>query len=80
MYEGKEYELIDRFEVIKELGINLIGIHFHSGSGFDGSQNFGYSIDMAKRALKIGRDCGHSMKILDIGGGFPGHDLDDKLI
>lgn len=35
---------------------------------------------MAKKAMKIGRDCGHTMNILDIGGGFPGHELDDKLV
>jgi hypothetical protein len=28
-------------------------------------------IDLAKKCLKIGREMGHRMEILDIGGGFP---------
>lgn len=66
--------------VIKELGVDIRGIHFHSGSCFDGSKNFDYSIEMAKKVMKVGRECGHTMNIMDIGGGFPGHELTDKLV
>ena len=41
--------------VLKELGVDLKGVHFHSGSGYNGSKNFDFSIDMAKRVMKIGR-------------------------
>lgn len=55
IYEGREYDVKDQFLTIKELGIDLKGVHFHSGSCHKGSKNFEYSIEMAKKVMKYGR-------------------------
>lgn len=65
----------NRFKQIADLGVNLSGIHFHCGSGKYGSSNFQKAIEVAKASIKIGRKYGHSMEILDLGGGFPAGDL-----
>jgi diaminopimelate decarboxylase len=65
---------------IKDMGIKLHGIHFHCGSGKDGSSGFKRGIDQARQVIKIGREYGHIMDTLDIGGGFPSGELHDSTI
>jgi diaminopimelate decarboxylase len=65
---------------IQEMGINLHGIHFHCGSGHHGSSGFGKAVLLARECLKIGREYGHNMTIMDIGGGFSSGDLNKKTI
>lgn len=62
------------------MGIKLKGIHFHCGSGKDGSVNFRKSINMAKACLEIGRKYGHKMDLLDLGGGFPAGEIDRNMM
>lgn len=65
---------------IAQMGINLKGIHFHCGTGMQGSSGFGKAITLAKKCMEIGRSNGHEMHTLDIGGGFPAGDLPEKTI
>lgn len=65
---------------IKNLGINLSGIHFHCGSGRDGSSGFKRGVKLAKDCIRIGREYGHPMDTLDIGGGFPSGELPDVTV
>jgi diaminopimelate decarboxylase len=65
---------------IKDLGIKLSGIHFHCGSGKDGSSGFKKGIEQARQCMRIGREYGHPMDILDIGGGFPAGELPESTI
>lgn len=51
------------------MGVKLEGVHFHCGSGHNGAQNFEKAIEIAKTCMKMGRDIGHNMNIIDIGGG-----------
>lgn len=62
------------------MGINLKGIHFHCGSGLNGSNGFGRAIQLARKCIKIGRKYGHQMHTLDIGGGFPAGDIPESTI
>lgn len=62
------------------MGIKLKGIHFHCGSGKDGSASFKKSINMARACIEIGRKHGHSMEILDLGGGFPAGEVDSNMM
>ena len=73
-------EIKQKFQQIKEMGIVLHGIHFHCGSGQHGSSSFRKAVDMARACIKIGRQYGHKMEILDLGGGFPAGELDEKII
>lgn len=52
------------------LGLNVIGVSFHVGSGSHDPGAFVSSVDMARRAFDIGRDLGFKFSILDVGGGF----------
>lgn len=53
------------------MGINISGIHFHCGSGLHGSSGFERAVLAARQCIQIGREYGHEMSIMDIGGGFP---------
>lgn len=70
----------ERMEEIKKLGVNIKGIHFHCGSGMHGSSAFNKAVLLARNCLKIGREYGHEMSIMDVGGGFPSADLNKKTI
>lgn len=56
----------------QELGLNVVGISFHVGSGCTSAAPFGDAIGRAKRCFELGKKYGFEMNVLDIGGGFPG--------
>ena len=58
----------------KELGANLIGISFHVGSGCFSNQAWPDAIKLSRQVWDIAVEEGFNMKLLDIGGGFPGTD------
>jgi len=69
-----------RFAEIQALGICIEGIHFHCGSGHNGSSSFDKAIKLAKLCMTVGRKYGHRMALLDLGGGFPQGDLPEPLV
>ncbi|KAL2917334.1 Ornithine decarboxylase [Polyrhizophydium stewartii] len=56
----------------KEIGIDVVGISFHVGSGCFDAAAFGDAVMRARQAFDIGLALGFDFKLLDIGGGFPG--------
>jgi diaminopimelate decarboxylase len=55
------------------MGIKVVGISFHVGSGCRDPTAFGVAIAHAARLFEFGRQTvGHDMTVLDVGGGFPG--------
>jgi len=40
---------------IRQMGINITGIHFHCGSGHHGSSAFERAVFTARQCMKIGR-------------------------
>lgn len=62
------------------MGVNLKGIHFHSGSGMHGSTAFGRGVELARKCITIGRRCGHELSILDVGGGFPAGKIKNHVL
>lgn len=74
-----EDEIRARFEQIKSLNIDIYGIHFHCGSSSHGSSSFNKAVSLARECMRIGRQIGHKMELLDIGGGFPQGDLADNI-
>jgi diaminopimelate decarboxylase len=74
-------EAEERFKQIASMGIKLEGLHFHCGSALEGAdKNFKRTIQKARQFIVIARKHGHSMTIMDIGGGFPGHQLSKKFV
>uniref|UniRef100_F6YXB1 Antizyme inhibitor 2 n=1 Tax=Ornithorhynchus anatinus TaxID=9258 RepID=F6YXB1_ORNAN len=58
--------------VARNLNIAVIGVCFHVGSACQRVQNYEEAIADAHRVFEMGRQEGHEMHFLDIGGGFPG--------
>jgi diaminopimelate decarboxylase len=58
-------------ELARDLGLDVVGVSFHVGSGCQNVGVYGDAIAAARRAFEAGRALGHSnMRLLDIGGGF----------
>jgi ornithine decarboxylase len=57
-----------------EMGLNVVGVSFHVGSGQQTVEAFTDAIEKAKTVFDIAAQYGFIMKCLDIGGGFPGDD------
>ncbi|XP_049925254.1 ornithine decarboxylase-like [Epinephelus moara] len=61
-------------ERARELGLEVIGVSFHVGSGCTESLAFKQAIADARHVFDIANLLGFRMTLLDIGGGFPGRD------
>eukprot|EP00658_Telonema_sp_P-2_P010159 TRINITY_DN13827_c0_g1_i2.p1 TRINITY_DN13827_c0_g1~~TRINITY_DN13827_c0_g1_i2.p1 ORF type:complete len:455 (+),score=74.87 TRINITY_DN13827_c0_g1_i2:338-1702(+) len=65
-------------EVGIDLGLNLVGVSFHVGSGTSNPESFSEPIKNAAWVFKTcAEEYGITMNLLDIGGGFPGDDEGD---
>jgi len=62
----------------KELGLNLMGVSFHVGSGCMSTQSFAAALYSAHSVFKMAEKYGFHLSMLDLGGGWPG--TDDGLI
>lgn len=60
-----------------ELGIKVVGISFHVGSGCRNPTAYQEAIEHSQGLFDWGTTLGHDMYLLDIGGGFPGHNEDE---
>ncbi|KAK9456914.1 pyridoxal-dependent decarboxylase [Dipodascopsis uninucleata] len=57
-------------QLAKDLGLNVIGVSFHVGSGASGVKPFIESVKNARAVFDDASEIGFNMSILDIGGGF----------
>eukprot|EP00048_Salpingoeca_helianthica_P014307 m.221058 g.221058 ORF g.221058 m.221058 type:complete len:428 (+) comp15706_c0_seq1:60-1343(+) len=58
----------------KAMGIDVVGVSFHVGSGCSNAEAFHDAVASARRVFNDAATVGYDMTLLDIGGGFPGHD------
>nr|CCA25305.1 ornithine decarboxylase 1 putative [Albugo laibachii Nc14] len=56
----------------KTLGLDVVGVSFHVGSGCYSVSAYSDAVKRARTAFDIGANLGFSFELLDIGGGFPG--------
>ena len=54
----------------RELGLNVVGISFHVGSGNYDATVFSDAVSRARAAFDMGSEAGYKFSLLDIGGGF----------
>jgi len=54
----------------KDLGLDVIGISFHVGSGCYDSSAFSDAVRWARAAFDMGLAAGYNFSLLDVGGGF----------
>lgn len=64
-------ELLER---AKQLGVQVVGVSFHVGSGNNDPNAYMGSIMNARAIFDQGNALGFEMKLLDLGGGWPGTD------
>ncbi|XP_077526042.1 ornithine decarboxylase-like [Haemaphysalis longicornis] len=67
-----EDEAIRLLHLAKDLDIAVVGVCFHVGSTNLDPSAFAGAIAAARRTFDAGRDLGFNMRLLDIGGGYPG--------
>lgn len=60
-------------KIAKALSLNVVGISFHVGSGCKSAKSFYDAIGDTRKAYDVAKLMGIDMKIIDIGGGFPGN-------
>ncbi|XP_063313238.1 antizyme inhibitor 2-like [Pelobates fuscus] len=65
-------------ETAKNLKVEVIGVSFHVGSGCNDPRAYAQSIADARLVFEMASEFGHKMRLLDIGGGFPGSE-DSKI-
>jgi len=71
---GVEVEdAFDLLEAAYALGLNVIGVSFHVGSGCSDAPVFLRAIKAAKQIFEDAKGIGFDFSLLDIGGGFPGN-------
>lgn len=58
--------------VASKLGLNVVGISFHVGSGCMDVPVYAKAIHVARQLFDYAETLGYSLSLLDIGGGFPG--------
>ena len=58
--------------VAKELGLDMAGVSFHVGSGASNPDALPEGIAAAAAVFARAAQHGFAMRVLDIGGGFPG--------
>ncbi|KAI8361849.1 ornithine decarboxylase [Mortierella sp. GBAus27b] len=55
----------------QELGLDVIGVSFHVGSGCFDANAFGEAVVRARRVFDQAKNYGFKFNFLDVGGGFP---------
>jgi len=68
------------FKCSKELGLNVVGISFHVGSGQQTVEAYADALDRARMLFDMASSEGIELSVLDIGGGFPGDDVEDVCL
>ena len=64
-------EAVDLIVAAFKLGLVVEGLSFHVGSQCTNFQNFVQALNAAAAVMQESQARGHTLKILDIGGGFP---------
>eukprot|EP00762_Andalucia_godoyi_P001403 ANDGO_04760.mRNA.1 Ornithine decarboxylase len=62
-----------------ELGVDVIGVSFHVGSGCKSASAFADAVATAKSIFNVAHSFGISFSLLDLGGGYPGYDEEGSV-
>jgi diaminopimelate decarboxylase len=76
---GADLENVENLlKLAKTIDLDIIGVSFHVGSGCKNVEAYRFAIEKCREVFKIAKNNGYELKILDLGGGFPG--TDDAVI
>jgi ornithine decarboxylase len=67
-------------KLAKNLGLNVIGLSFHVGSGCRNKNQYKTAIQDCHKVYQIAKDLGIKLEMIDIGGGFPGYNSKEDQI
>jgi len=70
-------EAIDLLKVAWNLHLNVVGVSFHVGSGCYDASLFYEAVKAARMVFDQGTEVGFNFHLLDVGGGFPGTEIED---
>ncbi|KAI1824720.1 ornithine decarboxylase [Xylaria intraflava] len=70
----------DLLRLAKELGLNVVGISFHVGSGASDPRAFVKAVQDADAVFKQAHAHGFNLKTLDVGGGFTGDSFETMAL
>jgi len=73
-FGARRCDIQELLSVAKQLDLEVIGVSFHVGSGCLAASVFPDAVRLARSVFDMGEAYGFNMTLLDIGGGFPGHD------
>lgn len=59
-------------QTARELGLNIHGVSFHVGSGCYDAKLFVKALESAREVFDMAKEQGFELKLLDLGGGWPG--------
>lgn len=59
-------------DAAKNLGMDVVGVSFHVGSGCQDPTAFVKALQLARKLFDYSKQIGYNFSLLDIGGGFPG--------
>lgn len=86
------HESVELLRVAADIGFDIEGISFHVGSGCQSPDAYLNTFERVANVRAKGLSMGHSMRLVDIGGGWPGvdqpelnfagltHGLNDRLV
>ena len=63
----------DLLQLARDLGLNVVGVSFHVGSGASDPQSFVKAVRDSRLVFDQASEIGYDLKTLDVGGGFTGH-------
>jgi len=78
-FGSKLDQVSELLTIAKTLKLNVVGFSFHVGSGCSSASSFYEAIRDCKSATELANDLGISISIIDLGGGFPGIDINIKF-
>ncbi|MCJ1375365.1 Ornithine decarboxylase [Loxospora ochrophaea] len=63
-------------ELAKRLGLNVVGVSFHVGSGASDPESFAKAVQDSRIVFNQAAEIGYTMTTLDVGGGFSSDSFD----
>lgn len=65
-------ETMRLIQLTKDLGLDLHGFSFHVGSPCGEMDAYRRGIEMCRELITVAKEIGFDVRLIDIGGGFPG--------
>lgn len=69
----------DLLRLAKQLGLNVVGVSFHVGSGASDPASFVKAVQDARIVFDQASDAGYTLRTLDVGGGFTSDALFERM-